>query len=92
MLISLQYQDNVGTPQEVSLSLVLFIIYIDYAVKKVRPTLLRPTIPFDTEIPNEGAHTDSFDFIGQNHAGVNKIQENTKKQKKKKKKKPHRYK
>ena len=45
------------------------------ALKEVLPTLLRPTTPHEAEIPNQVAHTEDLDFIRQNYADINKIQE-----------------
>ena len=70
---------NVGTPQRASLSPVLFSIYLEHALKEVRPTLPRPTTSFEEEIPNKVAYADDVDFIGQNYADIKKIQEVLKK-------------
>ena len=69
------FTSNVGTPQGDSLSPALFTIYLEHALKEVRPTLPRPTTSFEEEIPNEVAYVDDVDFIGQNYADINKIQE-----------------
>ena len=73
------FTSNVGTPQGDSLSPVLFTIYLEHAVKEVRPTQPRPTNSFEEEIPNEVAYADDVDFIGQNYADIIKIQEVLKK-------------
>ena len=73
------FTSNVGTPQGDSLSPVLFIIYLEHALKEVRPTLPIPTTPFEAEIPNEVAYADDVDFIGKNYADITKIQEVLKK-------------
>ena len=52
---STPFTGNVGTPQGDSLSPVLFTIYLEHALKEVRPTLSRPTSSFEAEIPNEVA-------------------------------------
>ena len=77
--ISKPFTSNVGTPQGDSLSPVLFTIYLEHALKEVRPTLPRPTTSFEEEIPNEVAYADDVDFIGQNYADIKKIQEVLKK-------------
>ena len=46
-------KSNVGTPQGDSLSPVLCTIYLEHALKEVRPTLPRPTTSFEDQIPNE---------------------------------------
>ena len=65
---------NVGTPQGDSLSPVLFIVYLEHALK-VRTTLPRPIVKYEKEIPNEIAYADDVDFIGQDYVNINKIQE-----------------
>ena len=43
---------------------ILSIVYPEHALKKVRPTLPRPTTLFKAEIPNEVPYADDVDFIG----------------------------
>ena len=57
-----------------SLRPVLFTVYLEHALKEVRPTLPRPTSSFEAEIPNEEANADNVDFTGQNFADIKKIQ------------------
>ena len=57
------FTSNVGTPQGDSLSPVLFTIYLEHALKEVRPTLPRPTSSFEEKIPNEVVYADDVDFI-----------------------------
>ncbi|KAK3758783.1 hypothetical protein RRG08_054759 [Elysia crispata] len=66
---------NVGTPQGDSLSPVLFIVYLEHALKEVRTTLPRPIVKYKKGIPNEIAYADDVDFIGQNYVNINEIQE-----------------
>ena len=66
---------NVGTPQGDSLSPVLFIVYLEHALKEVRTTLPRPIAKYEKEIPNEIAYADDVDFIGQDYVNINEIQE-----------------
>ena len=66
---------NVGTPQGDSLSPVLFIVYLEHALKKVRTTLPRPIVKYEKEIPNEIAYAGDVDFIGQDYVNINEIQE-----------------
>ena len=65
----------VGTPQGDSLSPVLFIVYLEHALKEVRTTLPRPIAKYEKEIPNEIAYADDVDFIGQDYVNINEIQE-----------------
>ena len=58
---------NVRTPQGDSLSPVLFIVYLEHALKEVRTTLPRPIIKYEKEIPNEIAYADDVGFIGQDY-------------------------
>ena len=66
---------NVGTPQGDSLSPVLFVVYLEHALKEVRTTLPRPIVKYEKEIPNEIAYADDVDFIGQDYVNINEIQE-----------------
>ena len=66
---------NVGTPQGDSLSPVLFIVYLEHALKEFRTTLPRPIVKYEKEIPNEIAYTEDVDFIRQDYVNINKIQE-----------------
>ena len=66
---------NVGTPQGDSLSPVLFIVYLEHALKEVRTTLPRPIVKYEKEIPNEIAYADEVDFVGQEYVNINEIQE-----------------
>ena len=68
------FTSNVGTSQGDSLSLVLFTVYLEYALNKVQLTLPRTTSSFEAEIPNEVAYTDSVDFIRKNYADIKEIQ------------------
>ena len=63
---------NVGTPQGDSLSPDLFIVYLEHALKEVRPALPRQTTSFQAEISNEVAYADDVDFIEQNYADIKK--------------------
>ena len=57
------FTSNVGTPQGDSLSPVLLtILYLEHALKEVRPMLPRPTSSFEAEIPNDVAYADIVDF------------------------------
>ena len=54
-------------------------MYLEHALKEVRPTLPRPTTSFEEEISNEVAYADDVDFIGQNYVDIKEIQEVLKK-------------
>ena len=58
-----------------SLSPVLFIVYLEHALKEVRTTLPRPIVKYEKEIPIEIAYADDVDFIGQDYGNINEIQE-----------------
>ena len=65
-----------ATPLDAELSIsfldfCIISIYLEHALKEVRPTLPRPTTLFEEEIPNEVAYADDVDFFGQNYADVN---------------------
>ena len=66
---------KVTTPQGDSISPVLFIVYLEHALKEVRTTLPRPIVKYEKEIPNEIAYADDVDFIGQDYVNINEIQE-----------------
>ncbi|GFR64335.1 hypothetical protein ElyMa_005504400 [Elysia marginata] len=54
---------NVGTPQGDSLSPVLFTIYLEHALKEVRPVLPKPSTPLEKVLPREIAYADGVDFV-----------------------------
>ena len=61
---------NIGTPQGDSLSPVLFIIYLEQALKNVRSTLDSPSNTTEAHLPNEIVYADDIDFIGNQPANV----------------------
>lgn len=65
------FNSNIGTPQGDSLSPVLFIIYLEHALKEVRGHTQTKEI---MDIPTEIIYADDIDFIGENHADVGKIE------------------
>ena len=69
---------NIGTPQGDSLSPVLFIIYLEQALKNVRSTLDSPSNTTETHLPNEIVYDDDNDFIGNQPANVKKIEDTLK--------------
>ncbi|GFR91455.1 endonuclease-reverse transcriptase [Elysia marginata] len=54
---------NVGTPQGDSLSPVLFTIYLERALKEVRPVLPKPSTPLEKVLPREIAYAGDVDFV-----------------------------
>ncbi|GFR61933.1 transcriptional adapter 2-alpha [Elysia marginata] len=54
---------NIGTPQGDSLSPVLFTIYLEHALKEVRPVLPKPLTPLEKVLPREIAYTDDVNFV-----------------------------
>ena len=72
------FTSNVGTPQEDNLNSILFITYLEHALKVVRPIMPRPTSSFEALITNEVTY--GVDTIGQKYAyKIKKIQEVLKK-------------
>ena len=69
---------NIGTPQGDSLSPVLFIIYLEQALKNVRSTLDSPSNTTEAHLPNEIAYADDIDFIGNKPVNVKKVEETLK--------------
>ena len=63
---------NIGTPQRASLSPILFIIYLEQALKNVRSTLDSPSNTTEAHLPNEIVYADDIDFIGNQPANVKK--------------------
>ncbi|GFR71648.1 UDP-N-acetylglucosamine--N-acetylmuramyl-(Pentapeptide) pyrophosphoryl-undecaprenol N-acetylglucosamine transferase [Elysia marginata] len=69
---------NIGTPRGGSLSPVLFIIYLEQALKNVRSTLDSPSNTTEAHLPNEIVYADDIDFIGNQPVNVKKIEETLK--------------
>ena len=58
------------------ISPVLFIVYLEHALKEVRTTLPKPIVKYEKkEIPNEIAYANDVGFIGQDYVNINEIQE-----------------
>ncbi|GFR95619.1 retrovirus-related Pol polyprotein LINE-1 [Elysia marginata] len=72
---AMPFMSNVGTPQGDSLSPVLFIIYLENALREIRTTLPEPNSSYGREIPSEIAYADDVDFIGHDYANIANIQE-----------------
>ena len=65
---------SVGTPQGDCLSPILFIIYLEHALKSVRGSIPTPKSQLGSIIPPELIYADDFDFVGQDHVNVETIQ------------------
>ena len=61
---------NIGTPQGDSLSPILFVVYLENALKEVRPILPES----EKTLPNEIAYADDVDFIARERIDVAQIQ------------------
>ncbi len=59
--LSEPFDTNLGAPQGDSLSPVLFIIYLELAMKQLRAARTRP--PHDLTLPAEAIYADDTDFI-----------------------------
>ncbi|GFS26217.1 very-long-chain enoyl-CoA reductase [Elysia marginata] len=69
-----KFTSNTGTPQGDSLSPVLFVVYLENALKEVRP--LPPQLVTESEktLPDEIAYADDVDFIARKRIDVSQIQ------------------
>ena len=64
------FTTNVGTPQGDGLSPVLFIIYLEHALREVRPSIQQ-----NIQMPmSEIAYADDVDFVDSDFIDVNKVQ------------------
>ena len=68
------FVSNVGTPQGDSLSPVLFTIYLENALKEVRPILPQHTAELEKTLPSEIAYADDVDFIGFDDINIENVQ------------------
>ncbi|GFO44725.1 endonuclease-reverse transcriptase [Plakobranchus ocellatus] len=68
------FTTNIGTPQGDSLSPALFIVYLEHALRDIRP------VQNDKQesIPAEIIYADDIDFIGKKDADVNSIEKTLK--------------
>ena len=69
-----KFTSNIGTPQGDSLSPILFVVYLENALKEVRPLLPLPVTESEKTIPNEIAYADDVDFIARERIDVTQIQ------------------
>ena len=69
-----KFTSNIGTPQGDSLSPILFVVYLENALKEVRPLLPQPVIESEKTLPNEIAYADDVDFIARERVDVTQIQ------------------
>ena len=63
---------NIGTPQGDALSPVLFIIYLEHALRDLREN---QTLENHPTIPTEIIYADDTDFVGENHPNIKEIEE-----------------
>ncbi|GFN94758.1 very-long-chain enoyl-coa reductase [Plakobranchus ocellatus] len=68
------FTTNIGTPQRDSLSPVLFIVYLEHALRDIRPVQNDKQEP----VPVEIIYADDIDFIGKKDADVNSIEKTLK--------------
>ena len=76
-----EFTSNIGTPQGDSLSPVLFVVYLEHALKEVRTTLPQPTTELEKFLPREIAYADDVDFVASENINVAEIQNVLKKYK-----------
>ena len=69
-----KFTSNIGTPQGDSLSPILFVVYLENALKEVRPLLPLPVTESEKTITNEIAYADDVDFIARERIDVTQIQ------------------
>ncbi|RUS68769.1 hypothetical protein EGW08_023468 [Elysia chlorotica] len=72
--INAPFTSNVGTPQGDGLSPVLFIIYLEHALKEVRKVIGEPKSPLEEKIPREIAYADDVDFVGLEYIDIDAVQ------------------
>ncbi|RUS72521.1 hypothetical protein EGW08_019717 [Elysia chlorotica] len=56
------------------LSPVLFIIYLEHALKEVRKVIGEPKSPLEEKIPREIAYADDVDFVGLEYIDIDAVQ------------------
>jgi hypothetical protein len=70
--LSKPFVTNIGAPQGDSLSPVLFIIYLELAMRQIRTACARPAQ--DNLIPNEAIYADDTDFLSSTREILDKIE------------------
>ena len=53
---------------------MLFIIYLEHALKEVRTVIGEPKSPLEEKIPREIAYADDVDFVGLEHIDIDAVQ------------------
>lgn len=69
------FTSNIGTPQGDSLSPILFIVYLEHALREVRKKRNTPITEIETSLPNEAVYADDIDFIGIDHIDITQVQD-----------------
>ena len=71
---NMSFLSNIGTPQGDSLSPVLFIIYLEHALKEIRSTfpILEPD--YQENLPREVIYADDVDFVGLEYIDTKEVQ------------------
>jgi hypothetical protein len=67
------FNSNIGTPQGETLSPILFIVYLEFAMRELRSRLVRPTE--NENIPQEIGYADDQDLISRSNEFLNKTEE-----------------
>ena len=73
------FDGNIGSPQGDSLSPVLFSIYLENALKEVRPSCHDRLLILKKNLPTEIAYADDVDFIRLEFADIAEVQKTLKK-------------
>ena len=62
-IITEPFSSNVGSPQGDALSPILFAIYLEYAIRLLKESIVRPDVDVNARIPDECIYADDIDFI-----------------------------
>ena len=68
------FLSNTGTPQGDCLSPILFIIYLEHALKSVRKIIPNPNTKLGFILPSELIYADDIDFVTPDFANINMVQ------------------